>query len=327
MSDIAKVLKKKYGDMYFGDKPPSLHRVSTEYIGLDYILGGGLPIGRLVQLAAPPSVGKSTTSLCLARTFISKDLPVAYIDLERTCDRKRIEFLGVAQKEDLFHYCRPSDGETAIEFAVEVAALGAKLVIIDSVPNLLPKTVMDSEVGKQSYSPVAKLLSSEYSKLVACFESAQSCLLLINQVRDNVGSLFGGKTNPGGYAIKHALSINIDMFRTGASKSSTDNYTVTYKTLKNKTYDENLSTEIQYSRTSNFGLCPYSSLIYEGIRSGIIVQAGAYYKINEEYSEILEVKNNTLGQGKDNAIKNLEENQSLYSRIYSKIYDSYNFDS
>lgn len=326
MSDIAKILSKKYGNMYFGSKPPKLMRESTGYIGLDYILGGGIPVGRIVQLAAPPSVGKSTTSLCIARTFIKKELPVAYIDLERTCDQDRIDFLGITDSnEDLFHYSRPSNGETALEFAVEVAALGVKLVIIDSVPNLLPKTVMDSDVGKQSYSPVAKLLGNEYSKLVAAFEHNQSCLLLINQVRDNVGSMFGGKSNPGGYAIKHALSINIDMFRTGAGKD-TDSYSVTYKTQKNKTYQENLTTEIQYSRTSKFGLCPFSSLLFEGVRTKVIIQAGAYYKLSEELAAELDIPI-TIGQGKDNAIKTLEENSSLYTKLYTQILNTYGFKS
>lgn len=326
MSDIAKILSKKYGNMYFGSKPPKLIRESTGYIGLDYILGGGIPMGRIVQLAAPPSVGKSTTSLCIARTFIQNGLNVAYIDLERTCDQDRIDYLGITKgTEDLFHYSRPSDGELALNFAVEAAAIGVKLVIIDSVPNLLPKSVMDSEVGKQSYSPVAKLLGNEYSKLVAAFEYNQSCLLLINQVRENVGSMFGGKSNPGGYAIKHALSINIDMFRTGAGKD-TDSYSVTYKTQKNKTYLENLTTEIQYSRTSKFGLCPYSSLLFEGVKTKVITQAGAYYKISEELASEFNVPI-TIGQGKDNAIKTLEENDSLYHKLYHQVLEHYGFNN
>lgn len=324
--DIAKILSKKYGNMYFGAQPPKLLRESTGYAGLDYILGGGLPMGRIVQLAAPPSVGKSTTSLCIARTFIQKGLAVGYVDLERTCDQERIDFLGIVNgQEDLFHYSRPSDGETALDFAVEAAALGIKLVIIDSVPNLLPKTVMESDVGKQTYSPVAKLLSNEYSKLVAAFEHNQSCLLLINQVRDNVGSMFGGKSNPGGYAIKHAISINIDMFRTGANKD-TDSYSVTYKTQKNKTYLENLTTEIQYSRTSKFGLCPYSSVLFEGVKTKVIIQAGAYYKLPEEVASQLNISA-TIGQGKDNAIKTLEENIDLYSYLYQQILTSYDINA
>jgi len=326
MTDISKVLSKKYGEMYFGSTPPKLMRESTGYVGLDYILGGGLPMGRIIQLGAPPSVGKSTTSLCIARTLIKKGLHVAYVDLERTCDEDRINFLNINKgNEDLFHYSRPSDGELALNFAVEAAGLGVKLVIIDSVPNLIPKSVMESDVGKQSYSPVAKLLGSEYSKLVAAFEYHQSCLLLINQVRDNVGSLFGGKSNPGGYALKHALSINIDMFRTGANKD-VDSYTVTYKTQKNKTYFENLTTEIQYSRTSNFGLCPYSSLLFEGVRTKVITQAGAYYKLDEQLANSLGL-NPTIGQGKDNAIQTLTNEPELYNTLYQLILEAYDLNN
>lgn len=334
MNSVKKALEKKYKGMYFGAKPPKLLRVHTGYVGLDYILGGGLPLGRITQLAAPPSVGKSTTALCIARTLLQKGMMVGYVDLERTCDEDRIEFLGIKGEEldsesenpndvvNLFHYCRPSDGEQALEFATDIAAMGAKLVVIDSVPNLIPKTVMDSEVGKQNYSPVAKFLGNESSKLIASFEQSQSCLLLINQVRDNVGSMFGGKSNPGGYAIKHALSINIDMFRTGASKANESTYLVNYKTVKNKTYTEQLTTEIQYSKTSNFGLCPFSSVLSEGVRTGVIIQAGAYYKLTEDVAELLQVPV-TLGQGKDNVILTLTENQTLYTYLYQKILETY----
>jgi len=314
MSDLKKLLSKKYGSMYHGDTPPTLHRESTGYAGLDVILGGGLPMGRLIQMAAPPSTGKTTTCLSIIRNLLDRGIPCAYIDLERTCDEHRLTQLGV--KGENFHYIRPSDGETALEFAVEAAALGIKLVVIDSVPNLLPKTVMESDMGKHHYSPTAKLLGNEQSKLVSVFEQTNSCLMFINQVRENVGSMYGGKTNPGGYALKHALSINIEMFRKENYKDGSG-MTIAYKTQKNKTCNEGIVCEIAYYHDER-SLCKFYSLREEAVKKGLITQSGAFYKLNEELAKTFNHEGN-IGQGKDKAQAWLADHIEVYNTLYSLI--------
>lgn len=319
--DIGNALRKKYGESFYGNNAPRLTRLSTGYIGLDYILGGGLPIGRMVQLAAAPSVGKSTTCLCIAKRLLEREMPVVYIDLERTCDEVRLSYLGI-QGDPNWFYLRPEDGEEALNSAVDAAELGARLVVIDSVPNLIPSSVMESDIGKQAYSPVARFLGNEYPKLVSAFERSQSCLVFINQVRDNVGSLYGGKSHPGGYALKHALSISIDLSRIAEAKDGAS-YTLLFKTSKNKTYREKLVTELTYYKDLEEPICKYSSLIMEGVRAGLIIQSGAYYKLPPEVLKATGSTKETLGQGKEKAQLALAENKDIYDYLYQKILETY----
>jgi recombination protein RecA len=314
--DIGKILSKKYGDMYHGSSAPKLLKLSTGYIGFDVILGGGLPIGRMVQLAAPPSVGKSTTSICISKNLLEDGHPVLYLDLERTCDEDRLRHLGVAGHE-LFHYLRPDDGEVALTAAIEAVALGVRLVVIDSVPNLIPSSVMENDIGKLTYSPVAKFLGNEYPKLVSAFERYNACLILINQVRDNIGSMYGGKSHPGGYALKHALSVSIDMSRVGEVKDNSA-YNILFKTSKNKVYKEKLITELAYYKDSPSPICKYSSILHEGVKCGVIVQAGAYFKLSTDIVESMGFKE-TLGQGKERAQQSLADDKVMYEYLYNKI--------
>lgn len=321
MTDIASILSKKYNEGYLGNTAPTLQRVSTGYMGLDYILGGGLPLGRMVEISASGSGGKTTTSLCISRNLVNMNESVAYIDLERSCDKQRLEQLGLYNNK-AFHYFRPNDGETALNIAVDCAELGVKLVVIDSVPNLLPKTSMQADVGKAMYSPVARLLSAEQPKLVEVFERSQCCLWMINQVRDSVGSFSGGKTTPGGNALKHMLSIRISLYRSSEAKDNSS-FTMNYKTTKNKTAVEKLSTEIIYYKDDRL-LCPYSSLLIEGIKADVIKQAGAYYKISKELATSLKISD-TIGQGRERALELLKTNNELHDNLYQQVLKKYDF--
>ncbi len=55
-------LAKKFGDKYYGPtsgrKVEPVQFISTGCMSLDYVLGGGVPSGKVMEIMGPPSTGK-----------------------------------------------------------------------------------------------------------------------------------------------------------------------------------------------------------------------------------------------------------------------------
>ena len=114
------------------------------------------------------------------------------------------------------------------------------LVIIDSDSSLLPKKVIDGEIGDSAIGRKAKLNSNAYPKLKNHLVENNTCVVVISQWREKIGVMFGDpRTTQGGHALKFYADCRIDISKT-LSKDATDKSIVTgnltkIKTIKNKT--------------------------------------------------------------------------------------------
>lgn len=70
-------------------------RLPTMIPQLDYILGGGLPFGRMVEVIGLNSSGKSTFAVHLTKIAQLLKVPTLWIDVEGTADPARLAELGV----------------------------------------------------------------------------------------------------------------------------------------------------------------------------------------------------------------------------------------
>ena len=81
-SKIAGLLGKKFRT--FHDTYPILKMWSTGLASLDYILSGGLPEGRIIELYGKPSSGKSSLAMYVAREHQLRGGIIVYIDAEKS---------------------------------------------------------------------------------------------------------------------------------------------------------------------------------------------------------------------------------------------------
>lgn len=82
LSEAMSSLKKKYGESILQTEKDSVKKIETTSTGsfsLDNLLGGGIPVGRLIEIYGEPSQGKSTISLFIAAQFQKVGKTVAYI--------------------------------------------------------------------------------------------------------------------------------------------------------------------------------------------------------------------------------------------------------
>ena len=72
VADLAKKLNKEYKDSnlcMFSDVKPTYDRLATNALGLDYILYGGIPLGRIIEFSGLMHSGKTTAACTVLAAY------------------------------------------------------------------------------------------------------------------------------------------------------------------------------------------------------------------------------------------------------------------
>lgn len=187
--------------------------ISSGSIGFDYIaLGvGGFVKGKMYELMGWEGTGKSTICGHAAAECQRKNGKVAYIDGEHAVDKKYFQALGVDTEKMLI--AQPSCGEEGFQIAMELIGTGeVDLIIVDSDSSLIPKAVLDGDVGDSSIGKKARLNSNAYPKLKSALSEHNTCLIVVSQYREKIGVMFGNPTTTqGGHALKFYSDCRIEV--------------------------------------------------------------------------------------------------------------------
>jgi recombination protein RecA len=212
--------------------------LSTGNMALDKIVGGGLPLGRAVELAGPPSSGKTTTALQCAAVaqkmilsgggdliasdgtvfHVSAEDKILYMDYEATIDQDYCVSLGLDIDDDSFLLVQPDTLEDGANLAIDLIETGRiRVVIWDSVASMLPSSKAQAEIGKSLPAVQAKLMSDLGAKLVPLLYKHQTLNIWVNHLKEmldmtgrrpaHLGPKMG---TPGGVALKFYESVRIE---------------------------------------------------------------------------------------------------------------------
>jgi recombination protein RecA len=211
--------------------------ISTGSIGFDWItLGvGGFVKGKMYELMGWEGTGKSTICGHVTAECQKQGGKVLYIDGEHAVDRKYFQALGVDTTKMLI--AQPSCGEEGFNIAMEMIQTGEiDLVIIDSDSSLIPKKVLDGEVGDSSIGKKALLNSNAYPKLKGALSQHNVCVIVISQYREKIGVMFGNPTTTqGGHALKFYSDVRVEVSRSLAKDGDVTYGNLTkLKGIKNK---------------------------------------------------------------------------------------------
>jgi len=211
--------------------------ISSGSIGFDYVtLGvGGFVKGRMYELMGWEGTGKSTICGHAAAECQKAGGTVVYIDGEHAVDKKYFQALGVDTTKMLI--AQPACGEEGFNIAMELINSGeVDLIIIDSDSSLIPKKVLDGEVGDSAIGKKAVLNSNAYPKLKTAAANNNVCVVVISQYREKIGVMFGNPTTTqGGHALKFYSDVRIEVSRSLAKEGDTTYGNLTkVKATKNK---------------------------------------------------------------------------------------------
>lgn len=314
IAETIKMIKGKFGDeaiMKLGEAARvNVDASPTGSLGLDWALGiGGYPRGRILEIYGPESSGKTTLSLHAIAEAQRRGGVCAFIDAEHALDPEYAKKLGVKIEELLIS--QPDTGEQALEIAESLVRTGKiDIVVIDSVAALTPKDEIEGEMGAHHVGKQARLMSQALRKLTAIVAKSKTIVIFINQVRMQIGVMFGNpETTPGGKALKFYTSVRLDIRRVAQIKKGEEIVGGRHrvKVVKNKIAAPFRVTEfdIMYSE----GISREGELLALGEKYGLIEKSGASYAFGEE----------KLGRGYDAARTYLRENPKISNEVLKQI--------
>jgi recombination protein RecA len=225
ISELETSLRKRYGSMIMRGadlKNINYERVPTGSFALDFVCGGGLPKGRMVELFGPEGSGKTVLSLKTVANVQAMGQRAAWIDYEGGLDILWAAKLGVKTSDLLV--ARPQLAEEAADILVAtVQSREFGIVVLDSVGSMMPadeqdKSMVDdrAKVGGLS-GLVTRLVTRTRSSLNTYDEDGgfnETLVILINQVRENLKIMYGNNQQaPGGHALRHLCSIILRLRR------------------------------------------------------------------------------------------------------------------
>lgn len=305
--------------------------IPTGVMSIDVALGIlGLPQGRIIEIFGAESSGKTTTCLqFIASTqnhyFEKKQRygRAALIDAEHAFDATWASKIGV-KMDDLF-VSQPDSGEQALQICETlIESKEIDLIVVDSVAALVPKKILEGEIGDSTIGAQAQLMSASLNKLKGKCNKTMTTIIFINQIREKIGVMFGNpETTPGGRALKFYSSVRMEVKKGSAVKigDKVVGFTPTLKIIKNKVGPPFTTAEYDICTGTNelpiYGIDSCGSLIDFAVAKNIITKKGNFYNYNGA----------VLGNGRVNAINYLRSNDETYQEIKKKTYDMYSIDT
>ena len=293
---------------------------------MNYCTFGGLPIGKLIEFYGEEHGGKTTTALDIIANYQQMDdaRKVLYVDAENTLDVKWAIKLGVDVNNLIVFKPTSQSAEDIFQFileAVESDEIG--LWVLDSIPALSSAQELEKNLDEKTYAGISGPLSVFSRKVEKAMQQHRCTGIGINQLRDDLGAMWGGATKtPGGRAWKHFCSVRMEFKKgkyidekgnelTRSVESPAGNYVVMSMT-KNKSCPPTRRTGF-YTLNYEYGIDYLKDLVEVAMKYGIIDKTGAWFSIiNPETGEqIIKLQ----GQAKVNEYLENEENEQVLSMI------------
>lgn len=297
---------------------------------MNYCTYGGLPVGKLIEFYGEEHGGKTTTALDIVANFQAlerrkaeetdnySERSVLYCDCENTLDVEWATKLGV--DIDSMYVLQPKSQSAEQIFqlitdAVETDEIG--MFVIDSLGAMVSSGELDPKKTYEDkfYGGISMPLT-RFSKKIEMLMARHNCTGIgINQVREDMNSMWGGYTTPGGKAWKHLCAVRMQFSRgkffdengkelTRSAETPSGNF-VQVSITKIKSAPPNRRTGF-YTLNYSKGIDYLADLIEVAMKYGIIDKSGAWFTIDGVEDKI---------QGQNGVYKYLEDNQSVLAHV------------
>jgi recombination protein RecA len=177
----------------------------------------GIPVGKITELAGLSSSGKSYMACQIAAKAQEKGHCVVYFDAESAIDPKFLENSGIDISND-FLYVQAVSVEKTLETIEDLMTEYPEtqfLFIWDSIAATSAEKDLEGDFNPQSSMAVKpRVFAKAFPKLTIPLANQQCTLLLINQLKTNIGAqgweaMVTPYIAPGGKAIEYFSSLRI----------------------------------------------------------------------------------------------------------------------
>lgn len=235
-----------------------IEKIPTPSPSLNIALGGGFPVGYMMQLAGAPSSGKSFLSFVMAKSWQDHFKDNAFIlvaDFEHTTTIDRCRQFGIDTDKAKFMIWKRSDNSGGAffdflndDFLPLCKEAGMKpFIILDSKDSIVPPQEMGRTSSEMEMAGMARFLKRVLKRTCSQLAEVSGTMAIINQLVTKLGVLYGDpSTTSGGNALKHNSVLDI-WFKKVEKKdefilnknNETIGHKLTFKIDKNKIYIPN----------------------------------------------------------------------------------------
>lgn len=295
---LDKEMTKYLGDKYYGISSgrviDPVRFIPSGSYSLDKIIGGGIPVGRIIECFGPESSGKTLIMQTIAaefqKAFHEEKKFVAIIDVENSIDPVFAKCLGLdLEKVALVNHLENLEEvlETCRMFVKNgnISFLG-----VDSICAVPPQGIQDRKVGEDTMALAARFLSRHIPELAKEAAKNGCTIFIINQTRSSLKMYGNPEVTTGGAAIKYHSSVRLRTSKKEPLKSKEGNIGVVLgvTAVKNKCGPPLRQEEISiyfphYDEDGNLvaGIDKISDVIKRAIELEIISKAGSWFSYKD----------------------------------------------
>lgn len=309
----------------------TIDKISTGSMWMDYTLKGGFPRGRVVELYGQPSSGKSLIAYRAIAQAQKEGHLCVFIDAERTFDSKFVSKLGV-DVENLI-VIGESRGEIVFDMIEEICENhDPAIVVIDSIAALVPQYEDDNSMEQQTVGIHARLISKGLRKITGKVANSNTCLLLINQIREKIGVYGNPETTTGGNALSFYTSVRVEIRRGDYLTLSERG---TEEELEDATAHEKkqrIGQEIKFKLAKSKISKPFQTGRFEFYYNGVVNEADELVSLLEveriierrgAYYYMPQISEDSF-QGRQSLVNHIRDNEEYKKQAYALLTDKDN---
>lgn len=345
LAALEKVLKDGQMTSLADQKP--LEVVPTGIATLDSALGvGGFVRGSMVVVYGQASAGKSAAAYTAIGNLMKSDpdAMACIFDVERSATKEWCEKFGI-DPERVRIVQEPTIEDTVNDLQQVMRSNVFDYILIDSLGAVMRAVAFDGKDGKggdenkavvagsaATITHLVNKVNGEFTVLDKMENTGHEVLkpvvLMINQVRVNMNSMYGGVDMPGGYALKHMMDVRLRVSASGAPADkmmgTVNGEKVQVGTRVNVTVEKNKFAPPLRQAGYNFcfeecpewqfGIDSVAACFDLAVKHGVIATKGAWCRYGEE-GDPGYVKAN----GKNAMMELLRDNPEFYDAVYADV--------
>lgn len=257
LEDAVKILNGVIGE---NDDSSTVHQyLDTGFPPLNFASSnswtGGLPVGRIIEIAGPPSAGKTAIATRAMAAAQKMGGVAGFMDHERSFSTILAPRLGLDVTPGRFIFKKPRTFEESMGiFQLACSTIREKKLIakdapicwvFDSLAAMVPQSVLTDSKGKErkaedrnmnDNTALARATSAHFPALAMLTEEYNVCTIFLNQLRTKIGVMFGDprKTTGGdspAFYFSQRIWLGSSQIKVGTDVTGTE---VTGKFVKNK---------------------------------------------------------------------------------------------
>lgn len=256
---------------------------------------------------------------------------VVYIDAEQTLDVQWAQLLGVDTEAMILVRPQEQTAEQILQIAIDLIATGdVGLCVLDSIPMLVSQNIFNEDMDKKSYGGISQALTVFCSKVTPHLTQQQCAFIGINQIREDLASMYNTVSTPGGKMWKHACSLRLRFRKDTLLDMNNGELTSRAENpAGNRVGIEIAKTKVckpdrrigYYTLNYTEGIDVLADIITVALQYRILKQGGSwYYYLDEEGNVEVDAENNEIKfQGKAKLLDELRNDEEFKEDVISRL--------